>query len=227
MTNISTTLIENLTRNYIFYIPSEIYTTVENSEFKGLVPKEEYDKIVYYESKSKVRTTNLDQMILLDLMNKKEVLKQNVILLLEAKTSLSSPAFNIVLKDYQNHLKWHVHVSSWMHENLKSSFPNVKDVLINAFQFQSKNFRSHHLEIESHFQLNHEDVQLNNIDVINSLKTNFPETSKQNTVFNINQTNSEKSTISEEYIEEKQIITDEDIDDFLLETIFNVELRPQ
>lgn len=224
MTNISTTLIENLTRNYIFYIPSAIYTTVENSEFKGLVPKEEYDKIVYYESKSNVRTTNLDQIILLDLINKKEVLKQNVILLLEAKTSLSSPAFNIVLKDYQNHLKWHVHVSSWMDENLKSSFPNIKDVLINVFQFQSENFRSHHLEIDNHFELNLEDVKLNNVIVINSLKTNFPETSKQDHVFNINQHISQKSALSEEPIEEKQIITDEDIDNFLLETIFNVEL---
>lgn len=223
MTNISTTLIENLTKNYIFYIPSSIYSMVESSELKGIIPKDEYDKIVYLEDKSNMRTTNLDQMILIDLMRKKDFLKQNLITLLDVKTSLSSAAFDEILKGYQNHLKWHLHVSSWMQKHLKSSFPKIKDVLINAFKFQTDNFSTHSIEIERHFKLNQEDINLNNIDVINNLKVNFDDTEKKK-IFHINPNFNSKSAISKASKKDKIIITDEEIDNFLLETIFNVEL---
>lgn len=223
MTNISATLIENLTKNYIFYIPSSIYRIIEDSPLKGIIPKDEYDRIVYLEDKSKIRTTDLDQMILIDLIRKKDNLKQNLITLLDVKTSLSSAAFDEILKGYQNHLKWHLYVSSWMQKHLKSSFPNIKDVLINAFKFQTDNFSTHSIEIERHFKLNQEDINLNNIDVINNLKANFGDTEKKK-IFHVNPNFNLKPTSFKALEKEKSAITDEEIDNFLLETIFNIEL---
>lgn len=223
MTNISANLIANLTKNFIFYIPSSMYAMVENSEFKGIIPKEDYNKIIYYEDQLKIRTTNLDQIILLDILNKKDILENNLVMLLEAKTALNLTAFEIVLKDYKKHIDCHLQMNLWMYNNLTISIPTIEDVIINAFKFQSENFKEHCSQIEHHFQIQNQDLKLDDDVVVKNLETIFSENDLKNNMFkDIHNSKSEANTKSTK--KKKPIISDQDIDRFLLQTVFNVEL---
>jgi len=222
MTNISANLIENISKKYIFYIPSTMYDVIENSEFKGILPKDEYDTIVYYEDKTKIRTSNLGKIILFDMLNKKDDLKNNVVRLLEAKTSLNKAAFDIILKNYQEHLSTHLHISDWMYKHIKKFFPDIEETLANAFKFQAQNFTDHSLQIAQHFQLKNEDRHLDNKDVIKNLESTFSTFEVKNNA--VENKNIPKIKNLAPLQKSKASIKDEDIDLFLLETVFNVAL---
>ncbi|WCO00563.1 hypothetical protein [Psychroserpens ponticola] len=222
MTDISATLIENTSKNYIFYIPSTMYAMVENSEFKGIIPKDEYDTIVFYEDKTKIRTSNLGKIILFKVLNKKDDLKNNLLSLLEAKTTLNKAVFDIILNDYQEHLKCHLHITSWMYNHINKFFHDIDETLANAFKFQAQNFAAHSLQIDQHFQLKNEDRHFDTIDVIKNLESTFSTSEVKNNIFK-NKNSSKKETLTP-LQKSKASIKDEDIDLFLLQTVFNVEL---
>lgn len=222
MTNISANLIKNITKKFIFYIPSTMYAMVEDSEFKGMLPKEEYDTIVYYEDKSKIRTSNFEKIILFDMLNKKDDLKNNVVILLEAKTSLTKASFDIVLNDYQEHLNIYLHITDWMHSHIKNFFPDLDETLTNAFKFQAQNFKDHGSQIAQHFQLKNEDRNFDKDDVIKNLESTFSTSEVKSNIFK--NKNIPKTKPLTPLQKSKATIKDEDIDLFLLETVFNVVL---
>ncbi|WP_040281019.1 hypothetical protein [Psychroserpens damuponensis] len=227
MTNISQIIVKNLTKCYIFYLPRTIQPTVEGSYLKNIIPDEGYDSILFYDNQGKSMTSGIEDIILINILGKERILKMNLVTLLEAQSSISKAAFNIILEDYQNQIELHKNATSWMYENIKVVFPNIEDVFISAFKIQANHFNVHCSQIHEHFRfIKQEDKVLKHLkstsfsSEVKSVKLDQLQFQKPQ-----NPTSTSISTSTPISIpKKKRVITDEEIDAFLLESVFSVKL---
>ncbi|TXE16019.1 hypothetical protein ES692_13955 [Psychroserpens burtonensis] len=222
MIDISQIIISNITKRYIFYIPSSIYSLIESSDFKGIIPKERYDCIMYYNETGTLIDTDVEDIGLMEVISKKSILQKNLVALLESKSTLSPAAFDVILKDYVIQIESHQYVTSLMYENITTVFPNIADVLVSSFKFQAHIFNDHYTQLVSHFQLKNKATNLNNKNVLKNFRTTVSKGYLQKDIAKDNVQKSSFKNLSTPPSSGTYKMTDAEIDLFLLQTVFGV-----
>tara|TARA_R110000751_G_scaffold179809_3_gene286180 strand:- start:461 stop:1135 length:675 start_codon:yes stop_codon:yes gene_type:complete len=224
MTDISQIIVRSITKSYIFYLPQTIQPIVEDSDFRSIVPENGYNTIVYYNDLGKSMTSGLEDIILLDILGKQRILKNNLVLLLDAKSSFSNASFHIILEDYKKQIEFHNYATSWMYKNINDVFPNIDDVFISAFKIQANYFDVHYSQLEEHFQFKKEEVNLDSNQVLKNLESTFSKNSPEGISFKLNSAQFGKTKTSTPIPKKKIVVTDEEIDEFLMQSVFGVKL---
>jgi hypothetical protein len=223
MTDISQIIVGNLIKSYVFYIPRSVQSILEDSDFKGIIPEDGYNSIAYYNNLGKAFTTGLEDIVLIDIIGKQRILKNNLVILLDAQSSISKAAFNVILEDYKKQIEYQIHVTSWMHKNITTIFPNIADVLVRAFKIQANYFDVHYSQLDTHFQFKIKQVTLNENQVLKNFETTLSKNSLESTLFKLNTDQFSKTNKATPAPKNKILITDEEIDMFLLQSVFGVE----
>ncbi|WP_047547404.1 hypothetical protein [Psychroserpens sp. Hel_I_66] len=214
----------NIIQKYLFYIPSSVHSKVENSVLKGFIPKEGYDDIVYYKEKGNAISNDLESIIIPEILTKERILKKNLVLLLDTKSKISPAVFDMILEDYIKYINGHQYITTWMHENIRSVFPDVNDIIINAFKIQADYFTQHCLKVKHQFRIEKPEPTITDTDIFKTLKSQFSKSIETTNpiVFEKHKKSKKIKTIAER--KRKKSFTDKEIDEFLLETVFSVKL---
>ena len=115
-----------------------------------------------------------------------------------------------------------------MYENIKVVFPNIEDVFISAFKIQANHFDVHCSQIHEHFHFNKQENKVDDDQVLKHLKsTSFSSEVKSVQLDQLQFQKPQNPTSTPTPIsipKKKRVITDEEIDAFLLESVFSVKL---
>jgi hypothetical protein len=223
MTDISQIIVGNLTKSYVFYIPRSVQSMLEDSDFKGIIPDNSYNSIAYYNNLGKAFTTDFEDVIIIDIIGKQRLLNKNLVILLDAQSSLSKAAFNLIFEDYRKQIEYQIQITSWMYKNITNIFPNIADVFIRAFKIQANCFDVHYSHLDTHFQFKVEHVTLNENQVLKNFETALSKNSPERKLFKLNTDQLAKINKATPTSKNKIVITDDQIDLFLLQTVFGVE----
>ncbi|GAA4301161.1 hypothetical protein [Aestuariibaculum suncheonense] len=208
MNGIFTTIRDNLTRSYLFYIPDTIYNEFQQTEFKDLVPAEATNTIAFRNRKEEI-TTNETKFNRVEIATKCNLFEENVFLLIDAQEKLTESQFQFLMNKYWEHLDIHTNITYLMYVNLSKYFKDVSDNVTTLFKLQQDAFLKHHTEIKTKFS---------------SFISGSPFKEKTGG-FNVNEIGSEpikKTTLKAKKTKKPQLISDADADAFLLESVFNI-----
>jgi len=221
MINIQEQLVSNISKKYLFYFPSSIYSEIENSVIAGMIPYETYDIILYNKDKVGAIAYDLENIATADILNKNSLLKNNLLLLIDSKTKVSANAFKFILDDYMNLINSHVYITNWLFNNVKKKFPELSNIMFNAFKNQSNFFNQHSLQLEQHFQLRSQEPNLDTLDLMKTMKMSFSPPTVKADAPQLDVSSKPQTSIPLKKTKPK--ISDEEIDQFLLKTVFGVD----
>ncbi|WP_042502003.1 hypothetical protein, partial [Algibacter lectus] len=129
----------------------------------------------------------------------------------------------VILDKYKEHVEGHAFMTRWMFVNIDKTFANLDVGIINMFKFQAEQFQKHIEELNNHFKIQPNKVSNETIALLEQLKDTYasaelkitpPEPIQPLPV-------SEKAKPTKK---QKLIIDDDEIDKFLLSSVFNVDL---
>ncbi|MDO7173729.1 hypothetical protein [Mariniflexile sp. AS56] len=221
------TIRDNLIRFYIFYIPSSIKTDIQKTSFYDLLLESDYDMIVYLD-KDRNLTRELTHSVTFGMMNKTQVLEQNMFLLFDKKKSLPQNEFSYLLDKYLEHLTIHTFIVEWLHTNLSVSVKNVQNDLKYIFEIQAQLFTKHLNHVNTQFKVPVVPETLNKKDVMqhfanNPATENNLSSEPKNVEPKALNSMATKSIIKPKKAK-KQLISDAETDAFLLQTVFHVKI---
>ncbi|MFH6769516.1 hypothetical protein V8G56_12265 [Gaetbulibacter aquiaggeris] len=214
---------DNLTRKYIFYIPEVAHAHLENSIFKGSVPMEICNTIAYF-NLNRDLSTNIKVITTLDMLGKEEILKKNQFILFESRTNSDDDYFKVLLNDYMRQLEAHAFVTTWMHRNIEQVFKSIDEKTLTLFKLQAVYFENHYQEVYNHFKIQKHSPSNTNKNIIKALKESLSKSAielMKPPLFNNAPRNAQTTTTLKK---KKSLMSDEDIDRFLLTTVFNIKL---
>ena len=213
----------NLTRLYVFYAPESAFHILENSIFKGTVPLDAYNSMAYFDVKGTV-STNIEALTLIQMFGKEELLKKNTYTLFEYKKNYDQQYFKVLLDDYLQFVEAHVFVTKWMYQNITKVFYGIQEKTVMLFKIQMGYFESHYKEVYNHFKIQGKSVSIANEDIVNLLKQALNTTELKSVDLDKNDSSTVSIEDSKATTNKKHVISDEEIDYFLLASVFNVKL---
>ncbi len=217
----------NLYKPFIFYIP------------KSLIPEEK--KVLWQEKKIDVY---FNTVILIDskgfdselqeqlsnhkMMAKSMVLNENMFKLIEKSGSLKEEQFSFFLAKYMEHVNFVVYVSDWLQRNVVADIKGLREETKNAFQSQADVFLKHLEELRSKILTTGQTIPKQEVNVLefiendlaeikNALSLNKDSESTNGAIERdkVTPTNKPKKTLP--------LLTDQEAETFLLETVFNIK----
>lgn len=208
-------LLLNLRVSYIFYIPKDLLPKEELEKLHPDLVKDIFDQIIGLDKEG---TPNPNyKLYILDIMDKRSLLKQNTMALLEAKVKMDEASLNYILEEYKKHLDGHLHISNWLNTHLQKYFPKEYPEVHSLFLHHNNSFIDHSKELVTLFNLEI-NTPLKN-DPVKEFKNLFlNEKSAENVV---NQ--STISTVEKWLIKPVKEITDDEIDHMLLNQVFGLD----
>lgn len=207
-------LLFNLRVSYIFYIPKSIIPKEILDKLHPKIINEMFDQIV---GLNKQGTPKYNfKLCTLDIVNKQNTLKENIINLLEAKVKMDATSFNYIVEEFKKHLESHLFISKWLSDHLLDYFPKEGSDTSSLFHFHFKAFDDHHRELVTLFQLNAGTTIKR--DPIQEFQNLFldPNTRATNVTAEI------KSGVAHTVLKPIKEITDQEIDFFLLDQVFGI-----
>ncbi|WP_372758105.1 hypothetical protein [Mariniflexile sp.] len=219
----STIITDNLIRNYVFYFPTEAISLLESTVLKGAIPLEACNELAFFDIDKKV-STNFKNFSIIKLVSKKEILDRNLLHLFEAKKSLEHKHFIFLLNKYNLHVEGHAFVTSWMYNNIHRVFNNVEESTINLFKLQQEYFEKHLSELQDNFQVTKSEFLHQNESVSKHFQTQFSKPDFKIDVPEFPKNNSLLKPIAKTTKKKKVVLSNEEVDRFLLTTVFNVDL---
>jgi len=166
------------------------------------------------------------------LLNKRTSLEDNIFQLLKMKKEIEAFEFDYVLEKYFHQLEFSFFVVNWLEVNL--SFYNKDRIDINiigAFSIQNGYFEKHYETVLKHFYDPKKITLKESFTVLELVKNYIPDLISRYGPINseeklIEETIDEENNISKisssKKIKKKPLVTDEDAEEFLLETVFNI-----
>jgi hypothetical protein len=217
------TLKNNLIRNYAFYIPTIAIEKLKATVFEGIIPIEACDTLAFFDNE-RIISTNFKTLTILKLTSKKDILDENILLLFEAKKNLDSQHFLFLLNNYIPHVEGHLLVTNLMLDNIGKIFEGVEEHIINIFKLQLQYFQKHNTDLNLHFEIQKQKTSIANEKMLKHLNDTY---SNPNFKIKIPDFPKSKLLLKQKVkpVKKKKVLpSDEDIDRFLLTTVFNVEL---
>lgn len=245
VSNLLNDLVEVFYNNFIFYVPSEIiYEGVINS-LKGDFDESFFDQLSLLSFEGIAHFDNDDILELNAIViEKKSLLENNIFILLEKNKELSPIAFEIIIKKYFDQLMLYVFLSEWLIVNLKKYNKEAIHIsIIGTFKIQHENFHAHLKELYSYFESLLDTEKTYNFSTeklltehIPDLISRYSQSGNKKTSETNKETDSETETKidkNEQQLKKKKvarkkirpIINDKEIENMILERIFNVKTK--
>lgn len=218
------TIKDRLFRNYIFYIPSVEIDELSGTSFEGVIPSEACDTLAYFDDKdalsSKVQNLNVMQMA-----SKKEILDENLLFFFNAKNNLEESHFKFLLGKYIPYIDSQLSITKWMYDNVQSEFETVDPRVVDLFKLQMEHFENHHKDLNKHFEIEKFKRQQKNERLAAYFKEKYEKPDFEIKVPKLPESELLKSFWKKQgLLDKKEIISDEEIDRYLLSKVFNVEV---
>ena len=216
-------LIDNLYKPLIFYIPESIIPeTKKGMEFHA---KQEhiFNKIIVIDNDGNNYELELKSNSF-GLLGKNNLLDKNLFQLLEQKGQLNPFQFDVLLQKYMEQINFYVLISGWMSDNLESQIDNLDGSIISYFTLQKMAFQNHKEALQHSFLL--DIVPLPKPEqVIKQVESILPSLYiTKDVAIREPKTEMPAQLKSKRTKPKKQVlITNEEADRFLLETVFNVK----
>ena len=223
--NTLTTLKENLSKDFVVYVPEAAFTILKGSIYEGVIPVQTVNKLYYLETKEQ-HFDDLKDFSMLKLINKNEHLENNLFLLFEAKKEIDTAPFQILLNKYKTYLEGYMFITNWMYHNIDSVFKNLDLKIVNLFKLQLDYFERHTKEFDSYFDTSPND-DLKFLDQFKTITPTVEKNIKPSLIAPIESPiASESNPVVESTSSKKQklVIDDEEVDRLLLTSVFNVTL---
>lgn len=181
-------LVENIWVNVLFYIPESNLVKMFLKKLKGL---EEIDTTTIY-NKVFVIDVMLGPIVLKEKANyqiglKKEMLEDNIYLLLKKKKRLNKLEFEFILDRYFEQVELFFYISNWISEDLKTNTQiKISDKTKGLLKFQYKYYKTHFESLIKYFYPKLEKLPTGNFDVQATLEKYFPRIIKHTAIESIN-----------------------------------------
>ncbi|MWW23153.1 hypothetical protein [Algibacter lectus] len=220
--DIFTTIKDNLLRHYIIYVPTILFSKLKGSIYEGVLPEDAANTLFYLFNPKEI-IADVNAFSIVALLEKSDILESNLFKLFEAKKTLEEEHFRVLLDKYKEHVEGHAFMTRWMYVNIDKTFANLDVGIINMFKFQAEQFQKHSEELNNHFKIQPNKVPNETIALLEQLKATYASTELKITPPEPIQPLpvSEKAKPTKK---QKLIIDDDEIDKFLLSSVFNVDL---
>lgn len=207
---------QNLYKSFVFYIPKRLMPELDDNKALDttvLIDSQGFD--------SQIK----DQLCNHIILGKSMVLNENIFKLIDLSERLKEKQFQFFLEKYLEHVNFVVYISDWMHEHISHDIKDLKADTRQAFESQVNVFKQHVEDLKTHIIIPDLVLSSKTVNVSEFIERDLLDIKK---ALNINEDSSSqipKKNIKELPIKPKKILpllTDEEAETFLLETIFNI-----
>lgn len=219
-------LIHSLYKPLVFYIPRKLWAGLDDGKWLDKKFDPIFDTVVLLKEDGSNHVLN-NGVSNYYMLSKGSVLDKNIYELLDLKAQLSLEAFSFLSERYSLSVAFYKKVSSWMLEHVKQDVSDINNETLKSFEIQKLAFNNHWDYIQEHFSVP-ESVReyfleegLIAKDVIAMRDFMSVAEYKPENIFDKLQ---KSTTNSIKKKEKRLLITGEDAEKFLLETVFNVKL---
>jgi hypothetical protein len=238
-------LVEVLFQDLGFYIPSAIIYDKLLTELGDSIPECFLDELHILDLVGGFGRFEVEEFNE-RLLQKRDFLEKNIFKLLKKRGEVEISEFVYIIEKYLDQLAFYIFVTGWLKTNLKLfNKDKINIIIIGSFEIQHECFRFHLQEFtrcfgsltDKSFKKDftvYELVKDYIVDLISRYnltgEKGNPNLEVETLGFEHNELkkenqNSERLIIDEEKAPKKQLLTENEIEDFLLESVFNVKLN--
>ncbi|MCR8668937.1 hypothetical protein NO995_14720 [Aestuariibaculum sp. M13] len=209
-----------LYKPFIFYIPSSVIPEEKNLEFQDAKYAVYFNNVVLIDSKGFDRELKAEPSYY-EMMTKKASLDKTLFKFLEKKEALEVNQFEFLLEKYLEHLNFCVYVSEWLFTNLVNHITCYSEETKNTFKLQSNTFANHFSDVKSKLLIT-DRFKNKPIDVLNFVQNKVPVVNNTlKTIIPEDQELKPEKEIKKRPKKQMPLLVDEQVEDFLLRTVFN------
>ncbi|OUR90914.1 hypothetical protein A9Q87_13340 [Flavobacteriales bacterium 34_180_T64] len=208
---------DNLTRWYLFYVPDTLKEHSKTIAMLSSITPEHYNTVAYFEEEFK-NSIDLEQLDHGKIITKGTILDQNMFTLFEAKETYDASQFKFLIEKYKEFLDTHCYITKWLYDNLPKFIKETPEDVINLFRIQYLAFEKHQNKFYDHFNLSPAKL------IEEEIKKRISDPNFKIKVPNLFDAKPE-NTPQKKQIKKTVLITEEEADLFLLNTVFNVPLE--
>lgn len=207
---------ERANRFMLFYIPYELFPDLNDEQKKQAEDELFFGKLYLYKQDNIIVDfeKGLNQV---NLLSKKSIFENNLLRLIEIEENGGQKSFNFLIEKYVSRIKGWEYIYEWLNNNVDNNIVDVSVSDKNLLQFQLDITKDHLREIESRFGKKNnitseepKSIFLENKDLV---------VANGKTVYDFFKEQSDTSK------KRQPLITNEDADRYLLETIFDIEFE--
>ncbi|MBR9846862.1 MAG: hypothetical protein GYB35_12510 [Algicola sp.] len=210
-------LIATVHKPVIFYLPERLFPNLPPDVIKGFEAISLLNTLFLIDEKG--TPGPIDGSIkYVTLLGKPKILKSNIFQLLEMKSNLNKDTFLYLLNDYNKEVSTWVSATEVIKNDALHETVNYAKTLQSYLDLQYQCLRDHQLELNSKFGEWKSDVEFERISKV--FKKSSSINSKSNVSLKASVEDKRKTTIR--LNKSKSLISDEEADKYLLNTIFNV-----
>ena len=216
-------LMENIKRSLIFYIPRNLFSNMQQKHLDELEHIGFLNTLFYLNAMGDSKPVNHDGEYV-KLLSKDVILKSNVFQLLELKSILDKNAFHYLLDDYIKELDSNITFTDAIRKEAKSNTINYESHIQGYLDLQYNQLVAHKDEMTQKFGSWKSEFE--NERIVSFIKKLMPQLDQsktaKNTLVETNYTDKAKGMIKRKHKVELPKVAD--VDNYLLETVFNVDL---
>jgi len=224
----------NLYKSFIFYIPKNIFPAEQLDLIEDV--DQFLDKVFFLNEYGAIYEFK-NQPVLVSILLKQQILDGNLFKLLDRKEKIKNPQIDFFTKKYIEKVHFCFYLSKWLNDNLASYDFEINEEVKSAFQYQYHFFQQHFEQLNEHFNSNEKSTIQPPINIGRLIDNNFEELKEslfkrydngdlktvkesQNKLQVENPPNSKKRQKKEK----PAMITEQEAEDFLFETVFNLKI---
>lgn len=218
--NMHSKLVSSLYKPLIFYIPRKFWVEIDGEKWNDKEFDTLFDTVVLMkdDGSNQALKNGASNFYLL---GKTAELDKNTYELLDLKTKLDTDSFHFLAEKYLLNVGFYKRISTWMLDHVHEDIPDINKENLLSFELQKTAFENHCDYIQKHF------VPLENmeLDVSNSNLTAKDFDSIRDLLGSpLQPIKAIENPPKIKKKEKKILITEEEAEKFLLETVFNVKL---
>jgi hypothetical protein len=239
-------LVRVLLKDLGFFIPRSIIPEIMLEKITIEIPEHFFDELFYLDVKNGMMFFDINEFNL-RLVEKPMLFEKNIIQLLNKKKEIGEAEFDYILEKYFKNVEFYANVVSWLGANLVDCIKGKADILaIGAFELQFKLYKSHFQELIRCFYKEKEVQLIKDYDYYELFETYLPDFLSRlgvyhkelvqesviefpnsiSEVLGNNQEVSLKSNpTSKKKLKKEPLLTDKEVEDFILSSVFNVKLN--
>ena len=211
----------------VFYLPHLLFQNITEDKRKKLVDASVINCLFVINIKGDVSSL-LNSVSSLDIYQKDKILKQNFMQLLELEEQLQKETFSNLFKEYSNTVYCYEYIYNWMAKNVEKDFPEIDSNIKLLFKRQHQSLTNHLLEINHRFifKMDSKPISLNFDSIVENSKKIIPIDADLRASF-LRTNTSNKTSLNTTTVNRKKknhLPTVNEVDDFLLKTVFGVDV---
>ena len=221
--DIHSQLIINLGSPIILFVPESLITEELEKNYGSELLNIFFNKILIIENDGSVNSISKSTKIT-NLTGKNTQLDKNLFQLLELKESLKPYQFDFLIKKYYGEVNLFVVISEWLNKNLEKHFKDLDTSIPTYFSVQEMAYQLHFEGLQNTFGMDLLPNPKQN-EILEKIESIVPPMSAFKKAANsVPETKESKKPESNQQKPVKEVlITNEEADRFLLETVFNVK----